>query len=526
MDIRLVDENTWIFPDTVPTAEENAEILLARNGHAGLQVWTDKQSDKIKAEVSMPSGIGVKIYQMLPTYVEENSGPKLYTTTNYDEVKEFVTHKAPFEVYDITVPLTEDVLRGTDTLDASLERGSVILFLRFEAEKDMPPIQGKINMRFTIDGETAETEVPLEVAKACIPEPSKDGFAVINWLKPEELCALHNVESDSPEFWRIVDSYLDNQLELRTNHLMLPAGVPIRDENGNVTGFDFTVCRKMGEMALKKGFHYVYGGFVAHWIEWEDEEIMLLWDRSVGVMTREGYRQLKMYFTELWNMVVSMNWQDFWMQCMVDEPQFKNSAAYRILSDICRKCMPGVTIHDPVETYDIPGATDIWCLKQAQFDQYRDVWKELQAMGERFTVYTCGFPAGKVMNRSTDLPLLAGRLPFWICAKEHFVGFLHWGYNAWGKTDPVKRNCFYHAKDNVSFPPGDGFIVYPGKEGPINSLRAQIQLFGAEDCELLRQLNDENIKELCDQVCSDFDNYTTDIKVFNQTRKRLMHSIG
>ena len=184
-------------------------------------------------------------------------------------------------------------------------------------------------------------------------------------------------------------------------------------------------------MAEKKGFSCLYGGFVAHWIHWQDAEIMLLWDRAVDVTSREGYRQLKLYFTGLWELVAQMNWQSQWMQCLVDEPQFANSAAYRILSDICRKCMPGVTIHDPVETYEIGGATDVWCLKQAQFDQYRAIWKELQGMGERLWVYTCGFPAGKVMNRATDLPLLAGRLPFWLCAREGFEGFLHWGDNAW-----------------------------------------------------------------------------------------------
>ena len=181
------------------------------------------------------------------------------------------------------------------------------------------------------------------------------------------------------------------------------------------------------------------------------------------------------------------------MQCLVDEPQFPNSMSYRALSGICRKCMPGVVINDPVETTDIQGAADIWCVKQAVFDKYREDFRRLQRMGERLTVYTCGYPAGKWMNRATDLPLLAGRLVFWRCVQEGLEGFLHWGYNAYAGVDPLRHNC-YAGRDPFRFscyyrvpkclPPGDGFIVYPGENGvPWNSLRAHLQRSGAEDYE-------------------------------------------
>ena len=523
MKLRIIDENTWLFPDTEPAAAQTTEALLARNGHTGVQLWTDRSSDCVRVEFSLPEGIGARVYQMLPTRVEANSGAKTHTASDYSEVCDFVTHRAPFEVYDITAPLHAEALRGTGSMEAPLKRGPVVLFVRLEAAKDMAPVRGRISLRLEAGGEAAGAELPVEVVGARVPELSREGFGIVNWLKLEEICALHQVEMDSPAFWRIVDAYLDNQLELRSNHLMLPGGQPVRDARGRVEGFDFSRCRRLGEMAEKKGFSCLYGGFVAHWIHWQDAEIMLLWDRAVDVTSREGYRQLKLYFTGLWELVAQMNWQSQWMQCLVDEPQFANSAAYRILSDICRKCMPGVTIHDPVETYEIGGATDVWCLKQAQFDQYRAIWKELQGMGERLWVYTCGFPAGKVMNRATDLPLLAGRLPFWLCAREGFEGFLHWGYNAWNGRDPVKYNCWN--EENYLLPPGNGFIVYPGKDGPVNSLRAQIQLFGAEDCELLRQLPEEEIHRLCGKLCTDFSQYVTDVKTFAQVRRELLHSV-
>ena len=38
MKLRIIDENTWLFPDTEPAAAQTTEALLARNGHTGVQL--------------------------------------------------------------------------------------------------------------------------------------------------------------------------------------------------------------------------------------------------------------------------------------------------------------------------------------------------------------------------------------------------------------------------------------------------------------------------------------------------------
>ena len=99
------------------------------------------------------------------------------------------------------------------------------------------------------------------------------------------------------------------------------------------------------------------------------------------------------------------------MQCLVDEPKFQNSLAYRALSGICRQNMPGVKINDPVETTDIAGACDVWVVKQAVYEKHLADFRKLQDMGEEMWIYTCGFPAGATMNRVLDLPLSVSRMP-------------------------------------------------------------------------------------------------------------------
>ena len=513
MKILSFDDNTWLYPDLTPDRDGSPELLLARGGHTGFQFLTDVTGSAAKLSAKLPAGITARWYQLVPVTVEFNSGPKHLVALPEEDVSDFVTRKAPFQVYDLTVPIeAETALRPVRTA----------FFVRLEAAADAAPGAGTAEFTVTVNGETATVSLPLTVSRAVVPPLAETDFIVNNWLTYEDICALHHVEQGSARFYELLDAYLDNLVELRSNHLQLPSGVPVCDADGRVTDFDFSFCEAIADHAIARGVPCVYGGFVARWKVWKEPEIFTNWDRDLDVTSTEAYRQFRLYFTKLWGIVTRHGWQDHWMQCLVDEPQTANAMSYRVLAGICRKFMPGVLIHDPCESPDLLGGTDIWCVKQATFDKHREDFKFLQSLGERLTVYTCGFPAYKWMNRATDLPLLAGRLPFWICAREHFEGFLHWGYNVYRGEDPYEHNCCLD--EGRHLPPGDGFIVYPGENGPIPTLRAHVQLFGTEDCEILRQLPEEKVRALTEKVAPDFLNYVDDPAEFAVCRKELLLS--
>ena len=513
MKVRLYTENTWLYPDQPVSAPQPEALYIARGGHAGFQLFTDAMGGAACMKARLPEGIAAKWYRMSPVSVEMNSGANTLTAQDYESVRDIVTRKAPFAVYDM--------MEEIDSPDCcTLPEGRTVLFLRLEAAMNASAGVGEAQFQLDIAGESADFRLPLTVSRAVIPPSEESAFSVNNWLNYQELFRLYGADNE-----KALRLYLRHLRSLRGNHLKLPSGDPIRDENRRIVDFDFSLCGRIARIALEEGFRYILGGFVARFRVWDEPEQYLLWDRDVAATSMEGYRQLKLYFTRLWELVTDRGWQDRWMQCLVDEPQFPNSMSYRALSGICRKCMPGVVINDPVETTDIQGAADIWCVKQAVFDKYREAYKQLQAMGERLTVYTCGFPAGKWMNRATDLPLLAGRLAFWRCAAEGFEGFLHWGYNSYGGEDPLQHNC-YPEGNGIFLPPGNGFIVYPGKDGPIDTLRSQIQLFGAEDAELLRQLPTDKAAELIGSLTSDFEQYDADEAHFEAVRAQMMRAVS
>ena len=529
MKFQIFTENDWVYPDTQITDPSDSVYLeTARNANISFQVLTDIQVEEGTSVTFDWSGekegeFELIPYQLMPARVEENSGAEIFTTLDYDSVKNFVTRQAPFYVYDVT----------RDIDDGTLKKGRAAFYFRIKVSGDIDPGIYESVLRISINGNKGKIHegrinIKIKVWKATVPSLDSCKFNMVNWLFLDTIQKVHKLEYDSEEFWKTVAFYMDNQLDMRSNHLMLSRGQPILDENGRVVDFDFSEMIKLGKMAVAKGYKYIYGGFVARWKKWDESEIYLLWDRDIECTSQKAYRQLKIYFTKLWNIVEENGWKDKYMQCLVDEPNFPNSEHYRILAGICRKCMPGVIINDPVESTELGGAVDIWVVKQTLYEKYMKEYKALQEIGEEIWIYTCGFPAGKTMNRVIDLSLMASRLPMWMCFKYNAPGFLHWGYNAYNE-DPFEYTCYYRGDPKRLLPPGNAHIVYPGGDKPWYSIRGHLQRSGAEDYELLYQLGQHDrsrADKIVSMVCNSFDDYTTSIDVFNAARHELLKSLN
>jgi hypothetical protein len=451
----------------------------------------------------------------LPAYVSENSGEKTHTTTEYESVKDFVTRKAPFWVYDVT----KDVCDG-------IEAGRGAFFIRINVAPDAPVSENELALGISVGGEEIGIPVSLKIYNVQVPALKSAAYHMINWIYYDKISHRHGVAPYSEEYMAVMRNYLANQRDMRNDYLMIPSGEPVYDGAGSVVDFDFSNAEKIGKIALEMGFTYVLGGFVIQWLDWRSPELFLLWDEKVEVKTIEAYRQLKLYFTRVKELVERNGWEQCYMQCLMDEPQFNNSAAYRAVAGICRRCIPGVLINDPVESTDLGGALDVWVVKQAVYEKYLEDYKKLQAMGEEIWIYTCGFPANKVMNRVMDLPLTASRLPMWMCYKYGCNGFLHWGYHCHNAEE--RNDTCYRVRDK-RFPAGNAHVVYVGKDGPIYSVRGHLQRKGAQDYELLSILGErdkEKALDIIERVCRTFDDYEADAAALDNARRELLEAIG
>lgn len=517
MRYRIFSENEWVYPDSDLNGSTEVQLHAARGGDVCFQLLADyalSAGEQVALSLSL-DGCALQSYQLLPAYVSENSGVKTHTTTDYEEVKDFVTRKAPFWVYEVTKPVEDGI-----------EEGRAAFYLRVNVASDAPVGSFKSELVLELGGETLSVPLSIRIYNAQILALKDASYHMINWLYYSTLERQHSTVRGSDKYLRVLRNYMENQLDMRNDYLMLPSGDPVKDENGTVIDFDFSHAEAVGRMALEMGFTKILGGFVIQWLDWKSADLYLLWDKEVEVKSIEGYRQLKLYFTRANELIERNGWRECYQQCMMDEPQFYNSAAYRVVGAICRKCIPGVVINDPVESTDLAGGLDVWVVKQAVYEKYLEDYKKLQAMGEEVWIYTCGFPANKVMNRVIDLPLNASRLPMWMCYKYGCPGFLHWGYHCHNEEE--RADTCYKVREK-RFPAGNAHVVYLAEEGPIYGVRGHSQRAGAQDYELLHMLGErdrERALAIVEKVCRTFDDYEADAAALDAARRELLEALG
>lgn len=508
----------WIFPDSKHNHILTQNLHLAQNSNSGFQILGDEitQHDHIKIENVFfeDTDLRVELFELLPVGVDENTAESLWTTTDYNTVKHFVTNKSPFYVYDALKPL-----------QIPLQNTHFAIYLSVQSTKKTLPNIYHGKLKISINQQVQHIEYTCQVYPVAVPSIQEAKFQMLNFFHYDNVALQHNVEIQSSSYFDVLESYIQAQLDMRCTHIMLPIGVPVY-ENKQIISFDFDFAEQVGKIAIELGAPYLCSNGIAHWYNEANHDCFLNWDHTIGVSTFEGYRQLKLYFSKWYEIVLRNGWQNKIYQSLADEPQVGRETSYRILACICRKCLPNVNIVEAVETTDLGGAVDIWVPKQEVLERKIEEFTKLQIMGEDVWCYTCAFPGGSIMNRNMDLPLCISRSVLWLCAMYKLKGFLHWGFNFYEGDDLWNKACCSHRGRLI--PAGDAHIVYPGENGAWHSMRFEAQRNGAQDYELfhLLQTKNENLfKELIQRVCTSFSKYECDGDLLLQVHKILLEEL-
>ena len=102
--------------------------------------------------------------------------------------------------------------------------------------------------------------------------------------------------------------------------------------------------------------------------------------------------------------------------------------------------------------------------------------------------YCCG-PRGPFLNRHMDTPLPKIAMHGFLFYRWPFRGFLHWGYNYWYESQTRDLIDPYTVLDGRAWPGwayGDTSVVYPGPDGPVDSMRWEVFAEGLRDYALLQ----------------------------------------
>lgn len=168
-----------------------------------------------------------------------------------------------------------------------------------------------------------------------------------------------------------------------------------------------------------------------------------------------------------------------------DEPSEQHIPTYESASSWLRQFLSDFPMMDALSSYEfykrdlvkkpIPASNHIEPFLE---NEVPDLW-----------TYYCCSQYKDVANRFLCMPSARNRILGVQLYKFRIAGFLHWGYNFYYSQysrypiDPYRVTDAGHA-----FPAGDPFVVYPGPEGPIESLRLEVFYEALQDLRALQKL--------------------------------------
>jgi hypothetical protein len=157
--------------------------------------------------------------------------------------------------------------------------------------------------------------------------------------------------------------------------------------------------------------------------------------------------------------------------------------------------------------------------------------KERQKLGDEIWAYVCISAQNPYLNCwGIDYPGIEQRMLYWQLFSHDITGFLYWATTYWPK-DPWKEPLTYPGGNS------DGSMIYPGADGPVNSVRWELTRDGIEDYDMMVMLaekacglakaGDTKLAEQCRQaldlraVTAGWTKYTEDPAVLMARRQAI-----
>jgi len=344
----------------------------------------------------------------------------------------------------------------------------------------------------TIKNEKGNKSLPLRLTVYPLTLPDKRHLMVTEWYTTGRFKKFHGIDSsNSEQFYKMLKVYADNMAEHRQNVFRVSLGLIETSQDANVKlKFDFSRFDKWAEIFWDTGrMDLLETGFVARFGEggWSSREIVLRDFRvrkesTNKVITILGKDFLPQFLPAFENHLRGKGWLEKTVFHIADEPSNHNVIDWRQASEYVHRYSPSLRRMDATETTHCFDRLEIWVPKLDHLATWYDVYKKAQRQGSELWFYTVGiFQKGSLPNKTVDVPLIESRIMHWLNYRFGLKGYLHWGFNHW-TDDPFQAPGKHR---------GDGWHVYPKKDGLLNSLRWEQMRNGIQDYEYFWMLENK-----------------------------------
>jgi len=400
---------------------------------------------------------------------------------------------------------------------------------------------GKVTVR---SGQESQS-LPVSVTIFPFTLPVERHLDIVEWYNTDNFSRFHGIQEEfSPAWFAMLRKYADNMVEHRQNSFRVDMDmIAIQQSGDSVFSFDFSRFDQIADVFWNiRKMDWMETGFLAlrgkggwsdtnfRWKEFkiknsETGEVITMPGKDVIpslVAAFEAHLRQKGWLSKTW----------FHIQ---DEPAVHNALSWIEFSKFIHQYAPDLRRMDAIETTHLLNDIEIAVPKLDHFSTWYDKYKKWEQKGNELWFYTVGIYQGSLFpNKTIDVPLIDSRIMHWLNYKYDATGYLHWGWNQWNE-DPMK---------DVGMHIGDGWHVYPAKDGVLNSLRWEEMRNGIQDyeyfwmlenriCELKNSLGSrfswidpkQRGKEIAGRVVQGFADRTNDPQVLNNAKMQLINEL-
>ncbi len=384
------------------------------------------------------------------------------------------------------------------------------LWVSVPVTKDCKP--GKHSLEFEISGTDVPSEAraafTIEVLEAVLPQQT---LIRSEWFHADCLYKFYNVPCWSEAHWDLLEKYFANAAEHGINMLLTPLWTPPLDtkvggerptvqllditKDGPRYSFDFAKLERWFVLGRRCGFtHFDFAHAFTQWgaaftpkvvvTEGGVEKNLFGW--HVAANDPEYANFLRQLIPPLLEVVKAHGLEKHIFFHVSDEPSLAQLESYRAGATLLRSLIGDIPVIDAISNIDFydTGAITIPIPANDHLEAFHQ-----RKIPDLFT-YFCVAQWNKVPNRFLAMPSARNRIMGLMLYLYDLTGFLQWGYNFWFTQHSLKQdiNPFFITDAGGCFAGGDPFAVYPGKDGPIDSIHHEVFTEGLQDLRALRLL--------------------------------------
>lgn len=527
-----------VYSDYKPPEEEFVKMSALRNEKISYQlayIWNEFyfQHD-MRLSVSSPLGGMVSVRQVggvpseFPTLREVDGNYERYTPGVFPDIL------YPMESETVELLNIWRSLWVTIALDGTAKAGVYPVTISLS--------DGEIEVVKTME---------LEVIDAFLPEQD---MVFTQWFHADCLADFYDVPVFSEKHWQMIDRFMKTAAENGINMILTPVFTPPLDteiggarttvqlvgieKQGDTFSFDFDRLRRWIALCRKNGIRYFeMAHLFTQWgakctpnimaVENGVEKQIFGWDVSSEDVRYERF--LSRLLPQLRQVLTEEGVLENTYFHISDEPLKADLERYGRLKKMVQGYLPGCKFTDALSEYEFYRRG----LVEYPIPSTDHIEPFIENHMPHLWAYYCGAQAVGVSNRLMAMPSCRNRvigLQFYKFAVE---GFLHWGYNFYNSYHSKRKiNPFQVTDGGASYPSGGAFSVYPGKDGPIESLRLLVFYDALQDMRALTLLEGYIGREAVVRMIEEeagmeirFDQYPHGAEFLLRLRERVNHAI-